>query len=153
MYQGRQSVEISPNLVTLDSLHLWHYFFQKMFFTKLTMRRPSSSGPAAGHWTGTQILSLYVVSVSSWKIWNEGLLSNALSTRLFSRLRWTTGSAQQSNNYGNMPCMCYVQFWVLHKHNSFLIGPIQPSSPTTKRAPCSSLFIPQSRQPIIDLVS
>ena len=35
MYQGRQSVEISPNLVTLDSIHLWHYFFQKMFFYQI----------------------------------------------------------------------------------------------------------------------
>ena len=40
-------------------------------------------------------------------------LSNHRSTlamELFSRRRWTTGSGQQSNNYGIMPCMCCIIF-------------------------------------------
>ena len=49
---------------------------------------------------------------------------------LFSSRRWATGSAQQSNNYGIMPCMCCIIF--LGLTNSFLLGPIQPSSPTGK---------------------
>ena len=44
---------------------------------------------------------------------------------LFSR-RWATGSAQKSNNYGIMTCMCYMIFWVQHI-TCFLLGPIQPS--------------------------
>ena len=29
----------------------------------------------------------------------------------FTRRRWTTGSAQQSNMYGMVPCMCCIIFW------------------------------------------
>ena len=34
-----------------------------------------------------------------------------LDMELFSRRRWTTGSAQQSNNNGIMPCKCCIIFW------------------------------------------
>ena len=34
---------------------------------------------------------------------------------------------------GIVPYMCCIIFWVKHKHNSFLLGPIQPLSPTTKQ--------------------
>ena len=34
----------------------------------------------------------------------------ALVVDLFSSRRWTTGSAQQSNNYGIMTCMCCMNF-------------------------------------------
>ena len=38
----------------------------------------------------------------------------SLAMELFSRRRWTTGSAQQqSNMYGNMPCMCCLILWGL----------------------------------------
>ena len=33
-----------------------------------------------------------------------------LLMELFSSRRWTTGSAQQSNNYGMKPCMCCINF-------------------------------------------
>ena len=36
------------------------------------------------------------------------LQSTHLSMELFSRRRWATGSAQQSNSYGIMPCMCCI---------------------------------------------
>ena len=55
-----------------------------------------------------------------------------LTTELFSGRRWGTGSAQQSNNYGIMSCMCCIIFGGQRKHNSCLLGPIQPSSPTAK---------------------
>ena len=42
---------------------------------------------------------------------------------LFSRRRWATRSAQQSNIHGQLP-------WVCHKHKSLPLGAIQPSSPT-----------------------
>ena len=36
--------------------------------------------------------------------------------------------------YGKLPYMCVKHnlFWVCHKHNSLPLGPIQPSSPSTK---------------------
>ena len=40
---------------------------------------------------------------------------------LFSRRRWATGSVQHVQ---------HNSFWVCHKHNSLLLGPIQPSSPS-----------------------
>ena len=51
---------------------------------------------------------------------------------LFSRRRWTTGLAQQSNMYGIMPCMWCLIFGVWHKHKSFPLGLMLPLSPTTK---------------------
>ena len=42
------------------------------------------------------------------------------------------GSAQQLNMCGMMPCMCCIIFGGFNKQNSFLLGPLQPSSPTTK---------------------
>ena len=49
---------------------------------------------------------------------------------LLSKRRWTTGSAQQST---------YMEIYIIfflgggwHKHNSFLLGLIQPTSPSTK---------------------
>ena len=60
------------------------------------------------------------------------LISDSRTMEPFSRRRWATGSAQQSSNNGIMPCMWCIIFWVLHKHHSFTLGPIQPSSPNTK---------------------
>ena len=34
--------------------------------------------------------------------------------------------------YGIVPCMCCIIFGGCHKHNSLPLGPIQPSSPSTK---------------------
>ena len=42
------------------------------------------------------------------------------------------GSAQQLNMCGMMPCMCCIIFGGFNKQNSFLLGPLQPSSTTTK---------------------
>ena len=70
-----------------------------------------------------------------WNGWNGNFTScaeDSWSMELFSRRRWTTGSAQQSNIYGMMPFICWIIFWVCHKHNSFPFGPIQPSSPFNK---------------------
>ena len=40
---------------------------------------------------------------------------------LFCRRRWTTGSAQQSNNYGIMPCTCCITFFGFNI-NAFCLG-------------------------------
>ena len=45
---------------------------------------------------------------------------------LCSKRRWTTGSAQQSNMCVIIPCMCSIFLGAWHKHNSFLLGQIQP---------------------------
>ena len=58
--------------------------------------------------------------------------AESLAMELFIRRRWAAWSAQQSNNNGILLCMCYIIFLAEHKHNSFLLGPIQPSSPTAK---------------------
>ena len=40
--------------------------------------------------------------------------------------------AQQSNIYEMMSCMWGIMFWFVLKHKSIPLGPIQPSSPSTK---------------------
>ena len=40
---------------------------------------------------------------------------------LFSRRRWATGLAQQSNNYGNMPCTCCLIFWGLKQTQQLFV--------------------------------
>ena len=83
-------------------------------------------------WLFSGIESTYFESGHTIVVIVEARNSKGLSMELFSRRRWATGSAQQSNNFGIMPCMCCIIFWVYHKHNSFLLGLIQPSSPNTK---------------------
>ena len=56
---------------------------------------------------------------------NIGFFDSALygtTMELFSRKRWTTGSAQQSNMYGMLPYMCSIIILVCHKH----LGPYCP---------------------------
>ena len=59
--------------------------------------------------------------------------TTTLAMEVFSRRRWTTVLAQQSNMNGMMPCIYWIIFGVWHKHNSLQLGPMQPSSPTTKK--------------------
>ena len=54
-----------------------------------------------------------------------------LARELFRR-RWTTMLGQKSNKHGMLPCMYCIKFLVWHKCNSLPLGPIQPSSPSTK---------------------
>ena len=46
------------------------------------------------------------------------------------RRRWTTGSAQQSNMCGTLPCMFWIFLSICQKQDSLSLGPIQPSSPS-----------------------
>ena len=82
--------------------------------------------------SASQKPGLYVLFVGKWL---KGLFT--LSMELFSRRRWTTVSAQQSNMNGMMPCLCWI-FRVCHKHNSLLI---KPSSPSTKELRALSFWI------------
>ena len=52
------------------------------------------------------------------------------SMELLSRQRWTTGSTQQSNMFGMMPCICCIFFF--WGGEVWQIGSIQLSYPTTK---------------------
>ena len=64
--------------------------------------------------------------------WND---HNRSRVEFFSRGSWTSGSAQQSNMYGMMPCKWCIYFWGSrgwYKHNSLPLWPIQPSSTATK---------------------
>ena len=50
-------------------------------------------------------------------------------------IHWSSlveGDEQQSNLRGTLPCMFWIFFSVCQKHNSLPLGPIQPSSPSTK---------------------
>ena len=50
---------------------------------------------------------------------------NGHTMELFSRNRWTTGSAQESIGYVKLQSIC-------HNHNSIPLGPIEPSSSSAK---------------------
>ena len=50
---------------------------------------------------------------------------NGHTMELFSRNRWTTGSAQESIGYVKLQSIC-------HNHNSIPLGPIEPSSSYAK---------------------
>ena len=63
---------------------------------------------------------------------NCGYIEIYLTMELFSRRRWTTGSAQQSYVNGMIPCMCCIIFLVCQIHNNFPLGPIQSSSLSIK---------------------
>ena len=59
-------------------------------------------------------------------------LSNSWVLELFSRRRWPTGSVQQSNMNGMMPCMGCIIFEGFTKTQQLTTWAIQPSSPTAK---------------------
>ena len=67
-----------------------------------------------------------------WGAENIRTRDKDLALELFSRRRWATGSAQQSNNCEIMPCICCIIFLGLTQTQQLLLGPIQPSSPTIK---------------------
>ena len=81
----------------------------------------------------TKVLSISVDRPHDRDYLLAGRKVHEFGMELFSRRRWTTGSAKQSNMYGIMPCMCCIIFWVCHKHNRLPLEPIQPSSPSTKQ--------------------
>ena len=71
---------------------------------------------------------------------NVSMISSSSSMELFSKRRWPSGLAQQSNMYWIMPCMCCIIFWARYKHNRFLLGLIQPSSPSIKELHGSTYY-------------
>ena len=68
-------------------------------------------------------------------------LSQYQPMELFSWRRWATGSAQQSNSYGIMPCMCCIIFLGLTQTQQLFAWPIQPSSPATKELHDQPIYV------------
>ena len=66
---------------------------------------------------------------------------------LFSKRRWTNRLAQKSSHYGMLPCRSSIIFkGAFHTHNSLPLGPILPSSPSTKEVHgmAFSSYLPES---------
>ena len=57
--------------------------------------------------------------------------------RLLASISNSDGSAQKSNKYGMLPCIC-CSFLFCLKHNSLPLGPLQLSSPSPKEFPASA---------------
>ena len=63
------------------------------------------------------------------------MISSHLNRKFFRRLNFQLVSPWSSLVEGDEQLdqpNSQTTFWIQHKHNSFLLGPIQPSSPTTK---------------------
>ena len=114
-------------------------FWSRLFYTRPRQRErkeaEAEEGPFSkgGFWASCDMARRDLRSIDDYATCT---VVSGSCMELLSRRRWTTGLAQQSNNYGIMPCTCCINVWVKHKHNSFLHGPKQLSSPTTKELYC-----------------